>query len=71
MHKLKNNISKKHNYAKLSIGDSTYDEKKSLKISPNNETDIILSNDLFFSIINIELLNEFNIPCVFCSIISS
>ena len=65
------NISKIYNYAKLSIGDSTYDEKKSLKISPNNETDIILSNDLFFSIINIELLNEFNIPCVFCSIISS
>ena len=65
------NITKMYNYAKLSIGDNSFDEKKSLKISPNNETDIILSNELFFSIINIELLNECNIPCVFCSIISS
>ena len=65
------NITKMYNYAKLSIGDNSFDEKKSLKIFPNNETDIILSNELFFSIINIELLNECNIPCVFCSIISS
>lgn len=59
-----------NDYFKLSFQDNNFDINKSIKILPTKE-DIVISKEFFFALINIGLLNEFNIPCVFCSILDS